>query len=414
MYMATSTNFIVQFTAKTSIDKKSLNEAKQSITKEFNKITLDFGTGKSRQRVKAQFEALTTAAVDLQKQYIKAIQNGNDELASGIKDTIDELRTTYNRWKAEADAYNRSRAERGLKTSTSFTTKATNKNLKTLKKYDWAGDMATQVGEYNRNLDVIKKANKSGEESVQSLGQTFENIINQISPFNVSITDAAGNITKASVAAAALSAAITALINVMQKMVQTTIELNTHMTELQMVTVETGKAAYESFDEYNEIAKELGVTTANVIDGANEWARQGRTAAETTELIRASTIQATIANMDYATSSKLLTATLNGYQKSADEAMNVVDALSAVDMAAATSVEELAEALQRTANSARLAGVDFETLIAYIAAVIDTSQLAPEVVGTAFKTMFARMSNVKAGVNVDESGESLDTWGLVA
>lgn len=71
--------------------------------------------------------------------------------------------------------------------------------------------------------------------------------------------------------------------------------------------------------------------------------------------------------MESAEATELLTSTLNGYKMAAEDSMGVVDKISAIDMAAATSSEELMVALSRTANSADDAGVSFDKLLAMIA-----------------------------------------------
>lgn len=142
--------------------------------------------------------------------------------------------------------------------------------------------------------------------------------------------------------------------------------------------------------------------------------RQGKSQAETMLLLKNSTMMATLANMDYNDSTELLTSTLNGYQMAAEESTHVVDALVSIDLAAATSTEELATALQKTANTASDAGVTFERLAGMIATVSENTRQQPELIGRAFRTIFTRMQNVKAGKSIDEYGESLDTWGLVA
>ena len=105
---------------------------------------------------------------------------------------------------------------------------------------------------------------------------------------------------------------------------------------------------------------------------------------------------------------ELLTSTLNGYKKEANEAMHVVDAMSAVDLAAATSVEELAVALQSTANMARVNGVGFEQLLGMVGAVSEASRRSASVVGNSFKTIFSRLTNVAAGKMTDDLGEPLN------
>lgn len=80
-------------------------------------------------------------------------------------------------------------------------------------------------------------------------------------------------------------------------------------------------------------------------------------------------------------------------------------------MQAAVSAGGLAEAMARTANSARQAGVDMDSLIGYLAAVGEVTQRDMSTVGEAFKTMFARYGNVKLGKLVDdESGEALNDF----
>lgn len=211
------------------------------------------------------------------------------------------------------------------------------------------------------------------------------------------------------------SEAIDILIQGIRLTVDEVKELNKYMTDIQMVAGTTNSETMKMFDDYNRLAKELSVTTKNVASGAGEWLRQGRSQTETMDLIKASTIQATLAQMDYEQSTTLLTSTLNGYKMEAQDAMHVVDALVQVDFAAATSVEELATSLQKTANTARTSGVDFERLVGYLGSVLETTRQAPELVGRAFRTMFSRMQGVAAGVEFDEEGESLEyTWGMVA
>lgn len=112
--------------------------------------------------------------------------------------------------------------------------------------------------------------------------------------------------------------------------------------------------------------------------------------------------------IDAGSATEYLTSTLNGYKMSAQDAMSVVDKMSAVDIAAATSVEELALALQKTANMARTTGVELDEIIGMIATVSEVTRQAPEIVGTSFKTLFSRMTQVAAGKEIDNEGEKLN------
>lgn len=186
------------------------------------------------------------------------------------------------------------------------------------------------------------------------------------------------------------------------------IALNDAMTDVQMVTGGQATQTQNLAKEYSNLAQEYGATTVEVANGASEWLRQGKTAEETTELLKASLTMSKVGAMEQAEATELLTSTMNGYKMSVEEAMHVVDALSAVDLAAATSVEEIAKAMQKTQNIARTAGVSFEKLVGWIAQVSETTRQAPELIGTSFKSLFSRLENVAAGKDVDEYGESLN------
>lgn len=202
--------------------------------------------------------------------------------------------------------------------------------------------------------------------------------------------------------------AMNAMTTAIRQSIDTVIELNTAMTDVQMVTGESAEQTAELAHQYSQMAKELGATTTEVANGAAEWLRQGKSVSETNQLLESSMILSKVGAIESSQATELLTSTLNGYKKEANEAMHVVDAMSAVDLAAATSVEELAVALQSTANMARVNGVGFEQLLGMVGAVSEASRRSASVVGNSFKTIFSRLTNVAAGKMTDDLGEPLN------
>lgn len=81
---------------------------------------------------------------------------------------------------------------------------------------------------------------------------------------------------------------------------------------------------------------------------------------------------------------------------SASEAISVVDKLTKLDMKSATSAQELAQALSKVANSARLAKVSQDEILGILSVGIETTQQSGDVIGTAVRSLLARFSNVKA------------------
>ena len=146
-------------------------------------------------------------------------------------------------------------------------------------------------------------------------------------------------------------------------------DLDKAFTDIQMVTMDSKEQIYDLSLEYNNLAKEMGATTQEVAEGATEWLRQGKTAEETTKLLKASMTLSKVGAIESSQATELLTSALNGYKIATEDAMYVVDKISSIDLAAATSSEELAVALSRTANSAADAEVSLDKLLGMIGTV---------------------------------------------
>jgi len=188
--------------------------------------------------------------------------------------------------------------------------------------------------------------------------------------------------------------------------IQTAEELNKSFTSIQMVTLGTADATKELRREYADLAHEMSGTVTQVAVAADEWLRQGKTAQEATELIRASMVMSRIGAIESAEATTYLTSVLNGYKIATEDVMHVVDAMSQVDIESASSVDDLAVALQRSASTASQAGVSFERLLGYVATVREVTQRSASVVGESFKTIFSRLGSVKAGTFLSEDLES--------
>jgi len=178
------------------------------------------------------------------------------------------------------------------------------------------------------------------------------------------------------------------------------------MTKIQVLQAEGAQTPAEIralAQSYNALAKEMGATTIEVASGSVEWLRQGKTIAETTELLKSSVMLSKLGALDAANATEYLTSTMNSYNMSTSQSVEVVNKLVAVDNKSATSTRELATALRYSAASAQEAGVSLEELISYIAVVSSTTRQNAESIGQGFKTLLTRMQDIKAGA-IDEDG----------
>lgn len=188
------------------------------------------------------------------------------------------------------------------------------------------------------------------------------------------------------------------------------IELDAKVTDLQIATGGIREETEKLIKTYSQMGKQLGATPVDVANAADSWLRQGYSVAETNTLIKNSMMLSKLGQIDSAESTKALTSAMKGYKLSVEESIGVVDKFTALDMEAAVSAGYIATAMAETATGARLAGIEMDRLAGYVTQVGEVTQDGAESVGTFFKTLFARMGNIKEGKLIDpETQEDLSS-----
>jgi len=155
-------------------------------------------------------------------------------------------------------------------------------------------------------------------------------------------------------------------INEIRQAIQYVSDLNKEMTNIGMVTGKTTEQLSGMATQFNTMAKELGVDTLSIAQGATELIRAGKSASDTTLLLKDSTILAKLGNLEAADATDKLIAVTNAYKISAQDTMEVVDAFVSLDNSFATSTGEIADAMQKSSSMAKLAGVSYKDLASYI------------------------------------------------
>ena len=176
---------------------------------------------------------------------------------------------------------------------------------------------------------------------------------------------------------------------------------------LQMASGKTREEVNSLIVSYTDMSKALGATVAEMSGSAESWLRQGYTLKETNDLIEARLVQSKLGQLNSAESVKYLSSALDGYKIQAEEALSVIDKMSAVDYEAAVSLGGLAEAMAETSNSARIAGVSIDKLLGYEAVIGEATQNSMSSVGSSLNQIFSRMGDIKAGKFVDDEGEDI-------
>ena len=177
----------------------------------------------------------------------------------------------------------------------------------------------------------------------------------------------------------------------LREAVSTVKELDKELTEQAMVTGLTREQTYKLVRSYQDLAAQTGATTKEVANVATEYMKQGKSINEALTLTEAAVSAAKVANVSTADSVNYLTTALNGFQLAASDAMLVSDKFAAVAAASATDYDELAIALSKVASQANLAGMSIDYTTALLTKGLETTREAPETMGTALKTIIARM-----------------------
>ncbi|MEG0899810.1 MAG: phage tail tape measure protein [Oscillospiraceae bacterium] len=196
----------------------------------------------------------------------------------------------------------------------------------------------------------------------------------------------------------------------LKQMITSVVKLDEAITNLQVATGKTRAETKELLATYSQLGKELGATTTQVAEAADDWLRQGKSIADTNKLIKDSLMLSKLGKIDSSEATTALTAMSKSYGIVDQQITSLVDKLTAVDQVSATTAGGIAKSFQETAVSANLAGISIDRMIGYISTVSEVSQDAPESVGNFFKSFLSRMSNIKEGRLVDEeTGEDLSS-----
>lgn len=416
--------------SKASVQAQRLKTAIANIDKTFNNVISKLSDSDSVTSLTGQYTALKDKINEAQQ----SEDRRTDDAIKGIEAEVAALSVLANQErKREADARaaenaTRSQSERRAKAAesesdmlTRLQTKATRLQMQLTKykstnnrgydtyalDFDYIDEELKRVyaGMANGTISIeaAGKRIKELDERFLNLKSTIRNAGLEGQSFGKKLSETFKRLTGWSIATKAVMGAWKAL----KTTYDTVVTLDKAIVNLSMVTGQNRIKTKELMDTYIQMGRELGATGAEVANSANEWLRQGYSASETNELIEATMVLSKVGMLESAEATQYLTSAIKAYKIDVADAMSIVDKMSAVDMSAAVSTAGLAEAMSKTANSARIAGVSIDRLYGYLAAVAEVTQADPASVGTSFKTLFARMSNVKLGKMEDEDGNDI-------
>lgn len=210
---------------------------------------------------------------------------------------------------------------------------------------------------------------------------------------------------------------IQAFQNAVQEAIQWVIELNTQLTQIQIVS---GKSDYQMTNisaQLIERSKALKVAASDYAEAAQIYYQQGLSDQEVIRRADITIKAAQAAGESTKAMSDMLTAIWNTYNMQGDQLENAASVAAKLGAETAIEFRDIAEAMQISASAASQMGVEYNSLASIIATVGSTTRQSASIIGNAYKTIFSNLERLKVDgttgeVTLKAASQQLEALGI--
>ena len=186
-------------------------------------------------------------------------------------------------------------------------------------------------------------------------------------------------------------------------------KLNSSLNNIRIVTGYSVDQMKDFAKEANAAAKALSTTTTEYTNASLIYFQQGLSTAEVKERTEATIKMANVTKESADTVSEQLTAVWNNFYDGTKSLEHYADVMTALGAATASSSSEISEGLNKFAAVAETVGLSYEYAASALATVTATTRESADIVGNAFKTLFARIEGLSLGETLDD-GTTLNKY----
>ena len=186
-------------------------------------------------------------------------------------------------------------------------------------------------------------------------------------------------------------------------------DLNESLTNIRIVTERSTEDMVNFAKQANEAAKALSTTTVDYTDAALIYYQQGLTDQEVIDRTETTIKMANAAGISAEEASDQLTAIWNNFYDGSKSLEYYADVMVRLGADTASSSEEIAEGMQQFVAVADTVGLSYEYAASALATVTATTRESANTVGTAFRTLFARIQGLNLGETLDD-GTTLNKY----
>lgn len=187
--------------------------------------------------------------------------------------------------------------------------------------------------------------------------------------------------------------------------------LNKSLTNIQIVTGQSAEQMEQFTIRANRAAKALSASTLAYTDAALIYYQQGLDDSAVEERTNTTIKMMNVTGQSAEEVSSYMTAIWNNFDNGTNSLEYYADAITALGAATASSSEEIADGLQKFAAIADTVGLSYEYATSALATVGAETRQSADVIGTSFKTIFARMQGLSLGETLDD-GVDLNKYSI--
>ena len=179
-------------------------------------------------------------------------------------------------------------------------------------------------------------------------------------------------------------------------------DLNKSLNDIRIVTGYSTEYMEDFAVGATKAAKALSTTTNEYTKASLIYFQQGLSDEEVARRTETTIKMANVTGEAASKVSSYMTAVWNNFDNGTKSLEYYADAITALGAATASSSEEIATGLQKFSAVASTVGLSYEYATAALATVTSETRESAETIGTAFKTIFARLESLSLGETLDD------------
>lgn len=192
-----------------------------------------------------------------------------------------------------------------------------------------------------------------------------------------------------------VTALITTGVMQIKKAITATIEMNSAMTEVKMITNESAEAYAKLGENATDMAIKTGKSSEEAIRATRNWIKAGEDMQNAQLMAETTLMGSVLAETDVDNMQRYLVAPMKAWNVEAEDSMQILDKMNYGANQYAVSLQDVGESYSRASSVAKLYGNSLEQVGAMTLIAQDQTQLGGEVIGTAIRSISQRLGAMK-------------------